>query len=265
VSNTIPLRRFSSAATSTRAAAGNRLKLVQYLPRGGEPHVCAAIWGEGACVHLVSPLLRTHRGVRDPQSYARQFPDGLASIDAFEDSMSWLDAACYAARDPREVDAACRQHPEWQLRCIRYDGGDTALLGLSGLLRAAENAGPLPAPIMRGCLIELVKQILKSEDALAGGQIEATFHEGEDVAKLEFGMHRTVLVTMLDNVASTDVVGLGLQAHRRLAAQYDGSLHCLLVATGLQLDAPVILSARAALTDMDPEHVRAALVRLAQC
>jgi hypothetical protein len=78
----MPLRRPSGAAASTRATADNRLKLVQYLPRGGQPHVCAAIWCEGGRVHLVSPLLRTRRGVRDPQSYARQFPDGLASIDA---------------------------------------------------------------------------------------------------------------------------------------------------------------------------------------
>lgn len=261
----MPLRRPSSSAVSTQAAAGHRLKLVQYLPRGGKPHVCAAIWRESGHVHLVSPLLRTRHGVRDPQSYARQFPDSLASIDAFEDSMSWLDAACYAASDPREVDAACRQHPEWQLRCIRYDGGDAALLGLSGLLRAAEKAGQLPAPIMRGCLIELVKQILKSEGDLAGGQIEATFYAGEDVAKLELGIHRTVLVTMLNNVASTDVVRLGLQAHRRMTEQYHSSVQCLLVATGFQIDAPMVLSARVVLSDMDPEHVRAALVGLAQC
>ena len=87
----------------------------------------------------------------------------------------------------------------------------------------------------------------------------------EDVAKLAFGMHRTVIVTLLNNVAATDVVGLGFQAHRRLAAQYPGGVQCVLVATGLQIDAPMVLSARAVLTDMGPEHVRAALVRLAQC
>ena len=261
----MPLRRPSSTAASTLAAAGDRLKLVQYLPRGGEPHVCAAIWREGARVHLVSPLLRTLRGVCDPQSRARRFPDGPASIDAFEDSMSWLDAACYAASDPHEVDAACEQHPEWQLRCVRYDGGDASLLALSGLLRAAENTGPLPAPVMRRCLIELVRQILKSEDKLAGWQIEATFDEGEDVAKLQFGTHWTVIVTLLNNVAATDVVGVGFQAHRRLAAQYPGGVQCVLVATGLQIDAPIVLSARAVLTDVGPERIRAGLLRLAQC
>jgi len=68
----------------------------------------------------------------------------------------------------RPSSAACQQHPEWQLRWFRYDGGDPSLLGLSGLLRAAGNAGPLPALLMRRCLIALVRQILKNEDKLAG-------------------------------------------------------------------------------------------------
>lgn len=243
---------------------GNRLKLVQYLPRGGEPQVCAAIWREGARVHLVSPLLRTRRGGRDPQSGTRERADGPASIDAFQDSMSWLDAACYAASDPHEVDAACRQHPEWQLRCIGYDAGDAALLALSGLLRATKDKGPLPEPAMRRCLFELVTQILKREDKLAGWHIEAALPGGEDVAKLEFAMRRTVIVTLLNNAAPTDVVGLGFQAHRRLAAHYPGGVQCLLVATGFQIDAPIALSAHAVLSDVGPEHIRAALLRLVQ-
>lgn len=263
---TTTTRRRDSAAPAMprRPMGGRHLKLVQYLPAGDEPVVCAAIWREGDHVHLASPLLPTRHGVRDPQAYVRQFPHGMASIDAFEDTMTWLDAACYAAADPREVESACQDHPEWQLRCIRYDGSDATLSGLNGLIRAAEKAGPLPAPILRDCLLELIKQILKHDPDLAGGQIEATFHEGDDVATLEIGRDRAVLVTLLANIQATEAVRHGLLAHQRMTEHYKSQVQCLLVAPDLQIDRPMFMTARVAITDMEADHVRAALVRLAK-
>lgn len=262
---TISFRRESTASAAPRRPAGGRhLKLVQYLPEGDEPVVCAAIWREGDHVHLASPLLPTRHGVRDPQAYMRQFPQGLASIDAFEETMTWLDAACYAAADPREVEAACESHPEWQLRCIRYDGSDATLSGLTGLIHAAENVGPLPAPILRDCLLELIKQILKCDPELVGAQIEATYHDGDDVATLEIGSGRAVLVTLLPSVASTDAIRQGLLADQRMTEHYQSRVQCLLVAPDFQIDRPMFMTARVAITNMEADHVRAALVRLAK-
>lgn len=256
-------RQRSTPARPKQGPAGHHLKLVQYLPAGGEPHVCAAIWREGDHVHLTSPLLRRRQGVRDPRSYVRQFPDGIGSIDAFEDTMGWLDAACYAASDPREIDAACRQHPEWQLRCIRYDGGDATLLGLAGLIRATENVGPLPAPILRECLLELIRQILGSDPSLHLAQIETTFQDGDDIATLEIGPERAVLVTLLPDVTATDTVRQGLLAHQRMTDQFKGWVQCLLVAPNLQIERPTLLTARVAITDMEADHLRSALLQLA--
>lgn len=244
--------------------AGHHLKLIQYLPPGGEPHVCAAIWREGDHVHLASPLLRTQRGVRDPRSYVRQFPDGLASINAFEDTMTWLEAACYAATDPREVEAACQQHPEWQLRCIRYDGSDVTLLGLAGLIRAAERIDPLPESIMRDCLLELIKQILANDPVLVDVQIDQAFRDGDDVASLDLGSDRQVLVTVLRNIAATDLVREGLLAHHRMMDKLSGWTQCLLVLPDLNIERPMFMTSRVAITCMDPDHVRASLVHMAQ-
>lgn len=242
---------------------GHHLKLVQYLPSGGEPHVCAAIWREGDHVHLVSPLLRTQRGVRDPRPYARQFPEGLALIDAFEDTMTWLDAACYAAADTREVEEACRQHPEWQLRCIRYDGSDATLLGLTGLIRAAERVEPLSEVVMRDCLLELVKQVLKNDVTLVDAQIDTELRADGDVATVDIGMDCRVLITLLKNVASTDVVRQGLLAHYRITAGHKCGVQCLLVLPDLDLERPIFISSRVVITNMNPDHVRASLVRMA--
>ena len=175
-----------------------------------------------------------------------------------------IDAACFAAADPREVESACNAHPEWQLRCVRYDGSDASLSGLNGLIRAAEKAGPLPAPVLRECLLELIKQILKNDPELLGAQIEATFREGDDVATLEIGNGRAVLVTLLASVAANDAVRQGLLAHQRMTEHYKSQVQCLLVAPDLQIDRPMFMTARVAITDMEADHLRAALVRLAQ-
>jgi hypothetical protein len=264
MTSTLHRRDPATPAVTARTSRGRHLKLVQYLPAGDEPVVCAAIWREGDHVHLTSPLLPTRHGVRDPQAYMRQFPQGLASIDAFEETMTWLDAACYAAADPREVESACEAHPEWQLRCVRYDGSDATLSGLTGLIHAAKNVGPLPAPVLRDCLLELIKQILKSDPQLVGAQIAAIHHDGDDVATLEIGSGRKVLVTLLASVASSDAMRQGLLAHRRMTEHYKNRVQCLLVAPDLQIDRPMFMTARVAITDMDADHVRAALVRLAQ-
>ena len=253
----------SKVATTGRRHSSHHLKLVQYLPSGAEPHVCAAIWREGDWVHLTSPLLRRRHGVRDPRSYAQQFPDALASIDAFEDTMASLDAACYAAADPREVEMACREHPEWQLRCIPYDGGDATLLGLAGLIRAAERVGPMPEPIMRDCLLELIRQILRNDLDLVDAQINSTFHEGDDVATLELGVDREVVVTVLRNIASADVMRQALLAQRRMTEQV-GWAQCLLILPDLDFERPMFMTSRVVITDFDPDHMRASLVRMAK-
>jgi len=225
--------------------------------------VCAAVWRDGDHVRLAAPLLRTQRGVRDPRSYVRQFPNDLASINAFENAMTWLEAACYAATDPREVETACQQHPEWQLRCMRYDGGDIALLGLAGLIRAAERVGPLPESSLRDCLLELIKQIIRNDPALAGAQIDKTFHDGDDVASLDLGFDRQVLVTLLSNTKAADLLREGLWAHHRMMDKQSGWTQCMLVLPHLDIEQPIFVTSRVAISSMDPDHMRASLVHMA--
>lgn len=258
----MPQQQFNKPTATCGARLNHHLMLVQFLPPGGKPQVCAALWREGDYVHLASPLMRARHGVRDPKSYARQFPDALASIDAFEEAMTWLDAACYAAADPSDVDAACQQHPEWRLRCVRYDGSDANLLGLAGLIRAAETTGSFPETIMRDCLLEIVRQILKNEPDLAAGQIESTSQKGDDVATLDLGLDRAVVVTLLTNIASTDVVRQGVLAHHRMTALNHARTQCLLVLPNLEINQPTFLTPRVAITNLDTDHVRAALVHM---
>jgi len=260
----MPRQQFNKPAAAFQTQPTHNLMLVQFLPPGGSPQVCAALWREGNYVHLASPLMRARHGVRDPKSYARQFPDALASIDAFEDAMAWLDAACYAAADPREVDAACQRHPEWRLRCAQYDGSDSNLLGLAGLIRAAETTGSFPSTIMRDCLLEMIRQILKNDPDLAAGQIKSTSQKGDDVATLDLGLDRAVVVTLLTNIASTDVVRQGVLAHHRMTAPNNDRTQSLLVLPNLQINQPMVLTPRVVITNMDTDHIRVSLVLMAK-
>jgi hypothetical protein len=260
----MPQQLFNKPTRTCRLQPGHNLKLVQFLPPGGKAQVCAALWRDGDYVHLASPLMRARRGVRDPKSFARQFPDALASIDTFEETMTWLDAACYAAVDPREVDAACQQHPEWRLRCVRYEGSDANLLSLAGLIRATETTDPFPETLMHDCLLEIIRQILKNDSDLAAVQIDSTSQKGDDVATLDLGLDRRVVVTLLTNIASTDVVRQGVLAHHRMTAPNNARTQCLLVLPNLQIKQPTFLTPRVVITNMDTDHVRASLVHMAK-
>jgi hypothetical protein len=53
-------------------------------------------------------------------------------------------------------------------------------------------------------------------------------------------------------------------AHQRMTEHYKSRVQCLLVAPDLQIDRPMFMTARVAIADMNADHLRAALVRLAQ-
>ena len=251
----------SLPAASTRTRSRHHLKLVQYEPPGAQPSVCAAIWCDGERVQLASPL-RMQSEASDPGRYLREFPDAVASAGAFEETLAWLDAACYAAGDPRDVQAACERHPEWFLRCVRCDQSNAAALGLSGLIRATEKGTPLPMSMMRVCLLEIIKRILKNDRHLSDTQIETTFHDGNDVAVLKFVLGRALFITMRRGIAPTDAVRQGLLAHDHINTYFKGWKRCLLVLPDIDIDQPMFMTPQVAVTNMDPVNVRAALVRM---
>lgn len=256
--------RHSNAQAVSEARSGHRLKLVGYTPPGGEPHTCAAIWRNGDYVRLSSPLLRTSNGLRDPNAYVRQFPDSFASLDTFEETMTWLDAACYAATDTRQVEVACQEHPEWQLACVRYDGGDAALHALGNLIQAAEKGALPPKPLMRDCLLELVRQVLKNEPRLADSRVDVALDKTADVAILELGVDHLVHVALLPDVASGDAHRQAMLANDRMLLGSNGWAQCLLVVPSLKSREPMFVPPRVMLVAMDAAQIGSSLARMAQ-
>ena len=234
------------------------LKLVRYQPPGSDAQVCAAVWEESGHVHLASPLLTHDGGLLDPQRFARQFGE-FSRLDLFEQAMSALDAACYSSTRTYEVREICEEHPEWDLRCERFDATDESLGALHSLIQAAGSRSPLPIPALRHCLVETVARILELDKKYKGAQIEKTFGEGDDVAVLEMASGLRVLVTTRHDVESSMAVSPGVAAHYRALKKSRGADKCLLVLPGLVIDKPMKLTSLSAISSADPVVIRAAL------
>lgn len=93
-------------------------------------------------------------------------------------------------------------------------------------------------------------------------RIESTSQEGEDVAVLDIGRNRAVVVTLLAGVAPTDVVRQGVLAHHRMIATGHPLRKCLLVIPDLELQAPTFLTPRVVITNADEALLHASLVHM---
>jgi hypothetical protein len=62
----MPQQQFSKSTSACSSRPNHNLESVQFLPPGGMQQVYVALWRECGHVHLASPLMRVHRGVRDP-------------------------------------------------------------------------------------------------------------------------------------------------------------------------------------------------------
>ena len=115
---------------------------------------------------------------------------------------------------------------------------------------------------MRNDLLRLVGQVLESEPALTVEQTAPAFQEGNDITILNIGMDRAVVITLLTDIASTDVVRQGVLAHQRMTALGTARFQCLLVLPGLEFSAPAVLTPRVVITNMNLDHIRASLVQM---
>lgn len=233
------------------------LKLVRYHPPGSHAQVCAAVWEKSGHVHLANPLLARNEELLDPQPFVRQFGE-ISRLDMFEQVMSALDAACYSSTRTSEVREMCKEHPEWDLSCERFDATDESMGALHSLIQAAGSRSSLPMPALRHCLIETVARILEFDKMFEGAQIEETFRDGDDVAVVEMASGLRLLVTTCHGAGSSTAVSRGVMAHYRAVRKSRGADKCLLVLPELKIDKPMKLTGLSAISSADPVVIRAA-------
>ncbi|MDP9878688.1 hypothetical protein J2W25_003004 [Variovorax boronicumulans] len=112
---------------------------------------------------------------------------------------------------------------------------------------------------MRDRLLDSLRVVLQTSVEIAACQIASIPPKGDDVAVLDIGRNRTVVVTLLANIAPTGVVHQGVLAHHRMIAAKHSRKKCLLVIPELELHKPSILTPRVVITNMDAALLRASL------
>lgn len=86
---------------------------------------------------------------------------------------------------------------------------------------------------------------------------------GTDVATLKIGRGCEVWVSLLGDVASTDVVRQGLLAHKRMQDQPKNRAVNVVVIPNVNTTSPIVLSTRVVITNLNPEVIAAGLQRIA--
>jgi hypothetical protein len=114
---------------------------------------------------------------------------------------------------------------------------------------------------MKNQLLEIVRQILKGEKKFEKCQARPFLENADDVVVIDFEADRSVVVKLLADVGSTDVVLAGVLAHNRLTSGTDLQ-RCLLVLPNASIPRPLFLTPRVALCHMSAEQVHEALLQL---
>ena len=254
-------------AMDSGLAGDFHLHLIHYRPRGCEAQAFAAVWEEGDEVRLASPLLLRWEGVPDLQPMAGLSENNLTCLGQFEDVVAWLDAVIFASTRCLQVSQACREHPEWDLRCEPFDGSDASLAALRSLVQVASGDSPLPAMLMRECVWMAVDRLVREEPRLASGQLRPIQSgDVDDLGVVESASGARVLVSVRHGVRPTQAASLGVLAHYRMEARAQGDAQadrCLLVLPELELMRPMAMTRRAAIANLEPMVLRDAMLRLA--
>ena len=137
-------------------------------------------------------------------------------------------------------------------------------VGAEGLIRAAERGARPPKPLVRDCLLELIKQILKHDPTLVDAKLDATLDQEDDIATLEIGLDRVVRVTLLPDVEPNDVDRRAKLAHQRMMAVRNGWMQCLFVVPSLDIQEPMFITPRVVVVAMDSRQIWSSLARMAQ-
>jgi len=223
------------------------LMLVECRCPDRAPKSCGLIWQDGLHIYLVSPHLGAVAFEGSPPN-------------ACHKALGWLSGVCNAVSDLSQVQRACDENPQWRLTCVRCDANNVDLSGLTRLIQVAEKIRPVPLTILRVFVLQIVRKVLDNNLDLSETQIEATFHEGDDVAVLRFALGRPMLVRMMRNLPWSNRVGHCTRVPDSVSVSTIGWERCVLVLPGIELDQPEFMSPRVVKTNLLPANVHAAII-----
>ena len=161
------------------------LHLLQYAPRsGGQPRVFGAVWMDQQRLRWASPLVHWLDGFFNPQPFMVRFQDAIHEVALFEEAIVWLDAVCYAAAGPSEVQQACLGPLDWGLSCFEYSELSRTGTDLAGLLGEHPDPAILSPELQTACVIASLEHLVKGHRLFASTALEPVHGEPFECARL---------------------------------------------------------------------------------
>ena len=227
------------------------MKLIWYEPAGpAKAQAIGAVWRGERRLHWASPLQRRFNGIFDPLPFMLRFPNAQTELAHFEMAMQWLDAVCFGADDPVDVQGACSSEPDWRFRCVRYEG-DRRGADLAALLGDASDAPPANAGQLRGAVLEALGHLARKHPDLSEMPVEPVHDCSMEVARLHVTEGRRVRVLVRPRGGRTEAIALGLSADDQLRARGSQGDRALIVLPQLRSPKPLRLSRRIAVVGLE--------------
>ncbi|HEU5294749.1 MAG TPA: hypothetical protein VFU71_08160 [Burkholderiaceae bacterium] len=228
----------------------------------GAMRAIGAVWRGERRLHWASPLQRHFEGIFDPLPFMLRFPDAQPELSHFEAAIEWLDAVCFGASDPAEIQRACASEPSWRLHCLRYEGPRRGADLTSVLGPPASLFGRFAEPV-RAAVLEAIEHLARAHPRLRGMPLESVHGASMEVARLHVTEGRRVRVIVHPQATRSECTDLALVADDHLRNQHRQGDRALLVLPRYRPRKLLQLTPRAAVVGLQFDMVARALLQLA--
>jgi hypothetical protein len=242
--------------------ASKRIWLIWYEPSiPGAMRAIGAVWRGERRLHWASPLQRHFEGIFDPLPFMLRFPDAQTELAHFEAAIGWLDAACFGAANPAEIQNACAREPSWRFRCLGYEGLPRGA-DLASLLGAPPGPIHHSAEQVRSAALESIEHLVREHPRLRGIPLEPVHGTSMEIARLHVTEGRRVRVIVHPQATRCETTGLALAANDHLRSQGSPGDRALLVLPRYRPHKPLQLTQRVVLIGLEFDMMARALLRL---
>jgi hypothetical protein len=182
-----------------------------------------AVWRGERRLHWASPLQRRFEGIFDPLPFMLRFPDAQSELAHFEAAIAWLDALCFGASDPVDIQSACASEPDWRLRCLCYEGPRRGA-DLASLLGPPAGLSGRSAQQLRAAVLESIEHLAREHPHLRDMPLEPVHNASMEVARLHVTEGRRVRVIVHPQATRSETSGLAMVADDHLRGRGDRAL-----------------------------------------
>jgi hypothetical protein len=246
-----------------RSPASKRIWLIWYEPSmPSAMRAIGAVWRDGCRLRWASPLQRRFEGIFDPLPFMLRFPDAQTEVSHFEAAIEWLDAVCFGASDPVEIQRACVNETGWRLHCLCYEG-PRRCADLASLLGPPTGLSGRFMEQVRAAVLEAIEHLAREHPRLRAMPLEPVHGPSMEVARLHVTEGRRVRVIVHPQATRSETTNLALVADDHLRSQTSHGDRALLVLPHYRPRRLLQLTHRVAIVGLQFDSMARALFQLA--